>query len=756
MNIGRKLILSFLLVTFLPTLLLAFLTTNLISSSKKSDAQETINNNLKAAWVQYYARAYQMQYGMLQASTEKFIQDAMRRGDKAKLRAQLKAWKAHRPYVDMWAVVDSRSIVIASHNTAESGYLLTLGGLVNKAISQKAPFISTEIIPGSVLAIEKIDRTARVVRTVEDEGRRSAQEILDGMMLCVVTPVSDEAGNVLGAIVTGDLINNDPFVPDAFAESIPGALVTISMGDVQVATNVKDENGKRLVGHIIPADVLAGIKSQMGYRGETVIAHKPYLSAFDPVINYEARIIGSIFVGVPKERFVSLQYDNIKAVITISMIGLFLATGAASFVTYVITRPLLSLKKKAQLVASGDLNVRIGTVKEGNDEIADLARTFEVMLQSLRDHEDRIKVSQEKLATQNILIESIINSLPYSLYVLDKDMTIVLLNTHAAAACLNSKGGSSSECCRGANVLALLPGEDLKLALGEAINGVFATGEAKSLEYRVPGEGGHEKVMLTSVFPVLPGATGQAEYVVWMSEDVTRKKELESNIISSEKLAAVGQLAAGIAHEVNNPLGGILNCLYNFRHKKLTDDRKAEYIVFMEDGIKRVQNIVRQLLDFAQQHAPELKLTDVNAMIEGLIPLFGHLVKGRDVTLTTNLAQGLPPIMADKHQIEQIVVNLILNALQAVSGGGTISVRTSVEGGWFCVEVADDGCGISKENLGRVFDPFFTTKGVGKGTGLGLSVSRGIIERHKGRIEVDSQAGKGSTFRVYLPVPLQS
>lgn len=752
MNIGRKLILSFLLVTFLPTLLLAFLTTNLISSSKKDDAQETINNNLKAAWVQYYARAYQMQYGMLQASTERFIQDAIARGDKTLLRDQLAAWKAHRPYVDMWAFVDRNGAVIASQNTSESGYPMALGGLVQKAVGQNSPFISTEIIPGQLLSRERIQGAARVVRTFEENGRRSAQELLDGMMLCVVTPVAGPSGRVLGAIVTGDLINNDPFVPDAFAESIPGSLVSISMGDVQVSTNVTGEAGNRLVGQVIPADVLAAIKSQMGFRGETVIAHRTYMSAFDPVINYEAKIIGSIFVGVPKERFVELQYDNIKAVITISMVGLFLATGVASFVTYVITRPVLSLKKKAQLVASGDLNVRIGAVKRGNDEIADLARTFETMLESLRDNEERIRVSQEKLAAQNVLIESIINSLPYRLYVLDKDKNIVLWNRQAAESCDICVESGALE-CRHANALALMPVEDSRRALSEAINLAFTTGEAQSFEYRAASGGGREKVIFASVFPVLPGSSGQAEHVVWMSEDVTRKKELESKIISSEKLAAVGQLAAGIAHEVNNPLGGILNCLYNFRNKKITDERKAEYIEFMEDGIKRVQNIVRQLLDFSQQHTPELKLTDVNAMIEALIPLFIHSVKGRDISVATRLGSGLPPIMADKHQIEQILVNLILNAVQAVGNGGAIEVRTSVSGPWYVIEVADNGCGISKENLGRVFDPFFTTKGVGKGTGLGLSVSRGIIEGHKGRIEVDSKAGEGSTFRVCLPVP---
>lgn len=754
MKIGSKLILSFLLVTFLPTLLLAFLTTNLINSSKKHDAQETINNNLKAAWMQYYARAYQMQYGMLQASTEEFIKEAIRKKDKPLLKRQLAAWKIHRPYVDLWAVVDANSAVIASNNTQESGYRITLGGLVRKAITENASFISTELVPGDILAIEKIGQDARVVRTVEENGRRSAQELREGMMLVVVTPVADRGGRVVGAIVTGDLINNDTFVPDTFAESIPGSLVTISMGDVQVATNVMDESGKRLIGHVIPSDVLAGIKSHMGYRGETVIAHKPYISAFDPIINYQAKIIGSIFVGVPQERFVNLQYENIKAVITISMIGLFLASGAASFVTYIITRPIHSLKKKAQLVTSGDLNVRMGPVREGNDEIGDLARTFETMLQSLRDKEERIKVSQEELATQNILIESIINSLPYCLYVLDREKKIILCNTHAVEACHICRGVHKDDECYSSNLLAQLPSEDLKAGLGEAVNKVFQTGVPQSLEYSLPGDDGRDKVIFTSVFPVHSLSEGSAGYVVWMSEDITRKKELESNIISSEKLAAVGQLAAGIAHEVNNPLGGILNCLYNFKNKKLTEERKAEYIDFMEDGIRRVQNIIRQLLDFSQQHTPELKLLDVNAMIEGIIPLFVHSVKGRDISLTTQLGPNLPPIMADKHQIEQIVVNLILNAVQALTGGGVIEVKTCVDGSWFCLSVADNGCGISKDNLNRVFDPFFTTKGVGKGTGLGLSVSRGIIERHKGRIEVDSQPGKGSTFKVYLPLPL--
>ncbi len=748
MNIGSKLILSFLAVTLLPTILLAILTTAIISSSKKDDAQETINNNLKAAWMQYYARAYQMQYGMLQASTEIYIKDAIVKKDREFLRSQLSLWKKHRPYVDLWAVVDKNARTIASSNSSSSGLRLSFGGLVEKALQKKTSFISTEIVPYEVLKEEGIDRAA-AVRVASEGGE---YELKDGMMLLVVTPVTDRNENVAGAIISGDLMNNDAFVSDALAYSIPGSLVTIAMNNIQIATNVVNEVGERTIGHIIPPNVLEDINSKKGFRGETSIAHRRYITAFDPILDSEGRTIGSLFVGVPKEKFVELQYKNIKAVTTIALAGLFLATGVAYLITYMITRPIKSLTKKAQLVSSGNLDIRAG-VPKWNDEIAELARTFDMMVRNLRDNEERISQSQVHLRQQKNLIESIINSLPYCLYVLERNLSIVAWNRHSVEPC--PVCNCSSEDCSDLNFVAHLRSLELKKGLDKLIDGVFDTGEARSLEQKITAKDGRDLYLSTSIFPILSGKGREADYVVWMAEDITKKKELEASILSSEKLAAVGQLAAGLAHEINNPLGGILNCFYNFKKKKLTDERKEEYLDFMEDGIKRVQNIVRQLLDFSQQHVPELSLTDINDMIEGIIPLFVHSIKGRDVRLVKNLGQGLPSILVDRHQIEQILVNLILNAVQAVEGEGLIEVSTRFEGSWYCIEVADNGCGIPPQNLPRIFDPFFTTKGVGKGTGLGLSVSRGIIERHKGRIEVESRPGQGTVFKVFLPINLE-
>lgn len=757
MNLGRKLMLYFLLVALLPTILLALVTSTIIRQSKKEDAQETINNNLKAVQVQYYARAYQMKYGMLQASVEPYIKSAIKNRDKGFLREQLKAWKKHRQSVDLWAIVDENAVTIASQNTPTSGIRLSVNGLVEKALERKEPIISTEIIAREMLVTEGLAEQAGipVAGSVDDGIRAREAGDGDGMFLVVVTPVMDEEHSVLGAIVTADLMNNDTFVPDSFADIIPGSLVSIAMGGVQISTNVINESGARTVGHRVPGYVLDEILAAKGFRGDTIIAGKYYIAAYDPIFNHRGEVIGSLSIGLPKEKFVELQNENIKAIISIALLALFMASGVGTFIAYLITRPIKSLTKKAQLVSSGDLNIRTVFPTTGNDEIADLARAFEKMVESLRENEERIRVSQAKLNQQKNLVESIINSLPYCIYVLERNLGIVDWNSHALQPCPIC-WCSPGEDCRGQNFMEHLPSDELKDGLEEMIRSVFETGVPRHLEQRLTIKRPVEVYVRTSIFPILSqtssGNGGSADYVVWMAEDITKKKELEASLLTSEKLSAVGELAAGVAHEVNNPLGGILNCLYNFKNKRLSEERKAEYLDFMKDGIIRVQNIVRQLLDFSQQHVPELALVDINSMVEEMKPLFIHSITDGDIKIITNLEHGLAPILADKHQIEQILVNLMLNAIQAVDGNGLIEVSTRATGGWYCITVSDNGCGIPAGNMSRIFDPFFTTKGVGKGTGLGLSVSRGIIERHKGRIEVESREGEGTVFRVYLPI----
>jgi len=239
-----------------------------------------------------------------------------------------------------------------------------------------------------------------------------------------------------------------------------------------------------------------------------------------------------------------------------------------------------------------------------------------------------------------------------------------------------------------------------------------------------------------------------------LSAYVRKLEESQEQLIRAEKLTSLGQLAASIAHEINNPLAGVL-VYTQLLSKKVTGDafKKEEALSNlskMETEISRCSRIIRNLLDFARQKEPTLRLVDVNQVIEQVLSMVGHQAQMQNVEVVQEFSPSLPKVVADFDQLQQIFTNLALNAIQAMPEGGELTVRSSAVDSEVRVDVQDTGCGISKENMGKLFTPFFTTKVKGKGVGLGLAVVHGIIERHKGRIEVQSDVGEGTTFSVYL------
>jgi iron only hydrogenase large subunit-like protein/nitrogen-specific signal transduction histidine kinase len=236
---------------------------------------------------------------------------------------------------------------------------------------------------------------------------------------------------------------------------------------------------------------------------------------------------------------------------------------------------------------------------------------------------------------------------------------------------------------------------------------------------------------------------------------VEELQSTQNELLMAEKLTSLGQLAASIAHEINNPLAGVL--IYTqLLSKKVTGDsfKKEEalgYLSKMESEVSRCSKIIRNLLDFARQTEPMLRLVDINQVLDQTLSLVGHQAKIQNIEVIRELS-SLPEVMADFDQLQQIFTNLILNAIQAMPDGGRLTLRSSVINSEVRVDVQDTGCGIPKENLAKLFTPFFTTKEKSKGVGLGLAVVHGIIERHKGRIKVQSEEGKGTTFSVYLGV----
>lgn len=236
---------------------------------------------------------------------------------------------------------------------------------------------------------------------------------------------------------------------------------------------------------------------------------------------------------------------------------------------------------------------------------------------------------------------------------------------------------------------------------------------------------------------------------------VNKLEATQRDLIQMEKLTSLGQLAASIAHEVNNPIAGVL-VYTQLLTKKLTADtlpkeKALDYLSKMESELARSSRLIRNLLDFARQTKPALRLVNINVVIDRALSLVAHSAQMQHVEVIKNLSPTLPEVMADPDQLQQVCTNLILNAIQAMLEGGILTLRTSVDSeGQVKVEVQDTGIGISQENLQKLFTPFFTTKKEVKGVGLGLAVSYGIIQRHQGRIEVDSEEGKGTTFAIYL------
>ena len=266
-----------------------------------------------------------------------------------------------------------------------------------------------------------------------------------------------------------------------------------------------------------------------------------------------------------------------------------------------------------------------------------------------------------------------------------------------------------------------------------------------NLDYRVETAQNDEIAELTDTFNMMASSLKE--------RDERLKEYAHQQIMKSERLATLGQLAAGVAHEINNPLGAVLMYAHLSLEEMPAEDARHQNLGKIVGEATRCKNIVRGLLDFARQSEPNVEEADVNDILERTLSLLRNQTMFQNIKVTVRFSSSLPKAMMDSGQIQQVFTNIILNAAEAMDEGGELIVatRTADDGEFIEVEFTDTGCGIPRENLEKIFDPFFTTKEVGRGTGLGLAVSFGIIARHQGTIEVESDINKGTTFIVRLP-----
>jgi two-component system NtrC family sensor kinase len=293
------------------------------------------------------------------------------------------------------------------------------------------------------------------------------------------------------------------------------------------------------------------------------------------------------------------------------------------------------------------------------------------------------------------------------------------------------------------------------------------------LDQAIPVRSGDEFGLVAGSFNQMTAALNQSrqemrDLVQTLEHKVSeRTQELlaaKAEVAQGEKLASIGVLASGIAHELNNPLTGVLTFTSLMRKKAPDGSEDAEDLDLVIRETKRCASIIKRLLDFAREKVPVKGFFSLDRVIEDTVRFVERPASLQQIEISTELDPGLPQIWGDADLIKQVILNLLVNAQQAIEGKGNVTVRTRPSAvtsntktgvdATPMVEIAviDTGCGIPQANLQRIFDPFFTSKEVGKGTGLGLSVSYGIVKAHGGRITVESIVGTGTTFRIYLPI----
>jgi two-component system NtrC family sensor kinase len=355
---------------------------------------------------------------------------------------------------------------------------------------------------------------------------------------------------------------------------------------------------------------------------------------------------------------------------------------------------------------------------------------------------------------QRRLTQAIIDNLPVSLYAVDRDYRIVAWNRNRE---LGGQGIPRQEAL-GRTVFDVLTRQPRKL-LEEELRRAFETGQIERLEQKTVSPEGDAHYWQVSKIPMRTDGDDEVSHVITVGEDISARVEANQAIARAEKLAAVGKLAAGVVHEINNPLATISACAEALE-SRLDDgafdsspeiDDLREYLGLIRSEAFRCKSITNGLLDFSRTRTGERIPIDIAEVIGAAARLVAHQKRGSRVDIVMEVETNLMPVIGDAGQLQQAIIALSTNAIDAMPDGGTLTLGASRADGYIHLSVGDTGVGIAPEHLTKIFDPFFTTKEVGSGTGLGLAVCYGIVTEHGGRLDVHSVPGAGTTFTISLP-----
>ena len=439
-----------------------------------------------------------------------------------------------------------------------------------------------------------------------------------------------------------------------------------------------------------------------------------------------------------------------KAYIAIGAISVFLigVLIAAVFASKHFTRPIEELRKGTKSIAHGNLNYRLDI--QTNDEIELLANDFNDMAKAISDLRSRLKehtsLLEEKVKARTVEIEkekqkldNIVRGIGAGLALVDREMRLSWCNDVFEEWFGELNISQGTKCCEVAGI-----------SVGDcpAVK-TLIDGRIRQIEHVMLTRAGEKRVFQFTAGPIREG--GDIVMVLLMMQDITERKQLEAQLIHQEKMAAFGLLAAGVAHEIGNPLTS-LSSLVQYNQRKYHNEPVQETFSLMRSHIDRISNIVREMVDFAHPPKYEWCLTNVNDLINSAMEIARYDPRADSVEMRSSLDPGIPLINIVPDQLLQVCLNIILNSFDAMFTGGELIIASKHVNEVVMITFRDNGSGMGEDVIEHVFEPFFTQKEVGKGVGLGLSVSYAIIKNFGGHILVESQVGRGTTFTVVLPL----
>ena len=437
-----------------------------------------------------------------------------------------------------------------------------------------------------------------------------------------------------------------------------------------------------------------------------------------------------------------LQLD--RTILVVSLAGAFLTIALSLFLSRNITHPIAELHGAMGRIGGGALETSL--TARGGYEISRLFRGFNDMAAELARNRGAITKALRESVLLKEYNETIVDSIRAGICIVNRDLVVERANN----AFIETFG------LERAQVLGLpLTCIDLDIvdeAIVEKILAVFSRGEHPSPDTKRSRDGRVFDIRLSPFYSTRAGVQEESSGCVFMVDDISAKTRLEQRILQAEKLATVSMLSAGMAHEINNPLGSILTNVQNLIDEETSPPRSVS-LKWIEQETRRIARIVQGMLSFSATGTGSGSGADLNEVVRDVVSIMGHAAR-RDgsVRVDMRLAPDLPRTVVGTDELKQVVINLLANATQAISGSGRVLITTrAARGDRLCLAVADTGGGIAPQVLPRIFDPFFTTKRNGEGTGLGLSVVYGIVTRYAGTIDVKSAVGGGARFCLHLP-----